>query len=100
MFKSQSYSREFKIEAVRLLEQADKPAAEIALSLGVRRNQIYKWQEELRRKGETAFAGRGPGRPPSDQAAENARLRRENEQLREERDILKKAAAYFARDVR
>ena len=97
MSKHQSYSREFKVEAVQLMERADKPAAEIALSLGVRRNQLYKWQEELRGKGEAAFAGRG--RPRADQAAENARLRREVEQLREERDILKKAAAYFARDV-
>lgn len=98
MSKYQRYSREFKTEAVRLLEQADKPAAEIALGLGIRRNQLYKWRDEIRGKGEAAFSG--PGRRPADQEAEIVRLRRELERVTEERDILKKAMAYFAKDVR
>jgi transposase len=96
--KYQRYSKEFKTEAVRLLEQADKPAAQIALSLGIRRNQLYKWRDEIRGKGEVAFAG--SGRKTADQEAEVVRLRRELERVTEERDILKKAAAYFAKDVR
>jgi transposase len=98
MSKYQRYSKEFKIEAVRMLEQADMPAAEIALRLGIRRNQLYKWRDEIRDKAEVAFSG--PGRKGADQEAEVIRLRRELDRVTEERDILKKAAAYFARDVR
>lgn len=98
MSKYQRYSREFKTEAVRLLESGDKPAAEVAMELGLRRNQLYKWQQQVREAGDQAFAG--SGRKAGDQESEVARLRRENQRLREERDILKKAAAYFAKDVR
>ena len=98
MRKYQRFSQEFKREAVRLLESGEKPAVEVAMELGIRRNRLYKWQHELRRKGEAAFAG--SGRKPADQEAEIVRLRRENEQLKEERDILKKAAMYFAKESR
>ncbi len=98
MSKYQRYSKEFKLEAVRLLAAGEKPASEIARSLGIRRNQLYKWREEIRGKGEAAFTG--PGRRPADQEAEISRLRRELARITEERDILKKAAAYFAKDVR
>jgi transposase len=98
MSKYQTFSKEFKIEAVRLLEQGDKSASELALSLGIRRNQLYKWQEQLRGKGDAAF--RGKGRLPADQESEIVRLRRELARVTEERDILKKAAAYFAQDVK
>lgn len=97
MGKRTRYTPEFKREAVRLLEGGDKPAAEVAVELGIRRNQLYKWQHQLRKAGDAAFAG--SGRKKADQEAEIVRLRRENERLKEERDILKKAAAYFARDL-
>lgn len=97
MAKYQRYSKEFKQEAVRLMEQADKPAAEIALELGLRRNQLYKWQKELQEKGESAF--RGAGRRPANQEDEVIRLRRELSRLKEENEILKKAAKYFAREL-
>ena len=95
MAKRQRYSKEFKIEAVRLLEQADRPGSEIALQLGIRRNQLYKWQQELAAQGDTAF--RGSGRRPAAQEDEVHRLRRELERVKEENEILKKAAAYFAK---
>lgn len=98
MNKRQSYSKEFKLEAVRLLETADKTAAEIARDLGMRRNQLYKWREQLRDKGEQAFSGKR-GRPAADQASEIARLRKELDQVKLGRDILKKAAAYFAKEL-
>lgn len=98
MNERKSFSKEFKQEAVRLLESADKPASEIALDLGIRRNQLYKWRDEIRKQGESAFSGKR-GRPAADQASENARLRRELEQVKQERDILKKAAAYFAKEL-
>ena len=59
MPKRQTFSKEFKLEAVRLLETTNKPAADLARELGVRRNLLYKWQEQLREKGEDAFPGKG-----------------------------------------
>lgn len=98
MQKRQTFTREFKLEAVRLLERGDRPAAELARELGIKRNQLYKWQEQLSAKGEAAFPGHG--RRVRDQDAEIARLKRELEQIKEERDILKKAAQYFAKESR
>lgn len=96
MQKRKTFTREFKLEAVRLLESSGRPAAEVARELGVRRNQLYKWKEQLTSKGEEAFPGEG--RPAGDQQQEIARLRRELERVTEERDILKKAARYFAKE--
>ena len=90
-------SKEFKLEAVRLLELGQKSAVQLALELGVRRNQLYKWKEELKGKGGSAF--RGAGRKPVSQESEVSRLKRELAKVTEERDILKKAAAYFAREL-
>jgi len=95
------YSKEFKLEAVRLLSLGQKPATQLALELGIRRNQLYKWAEELKRKGDDEQAAfNGPqGRPPADQRSEIERLKSELAKVTEERDILKKAAAYFAREL-
>jgi len=71
--RRKSFTKEFKLEAVRLLERGQKPAAQLALELGIRRNMLHKWQEELRSKGSTAFGGRG--RKPRDQQSETERLR-------------------------
>lgn len=90
--KRPRYTKEFKLEAVRLLERGEKTGAQLALELGVARNQLYKWQEQLRVKGEdNAF--RGPGAKLASERSEIERLKREVKELREERDILKKAAA-------
>ena len=95
MTKRKGFRPEFKREAVRLLETAQKPPADLARGLGVRRNQLYKWKEQLSKRGAQAFPGSGKG--PTD---ELARLRKELEQVKEERDILKKAAAYFAKELK
>lgn len=96
MSKRQTYSREFKLEAVRLLQSGEKPAADLARELGVSRNRLYKWRDEVAGKGaDSVFPGHGR-RPGAE--AELARLKRENAQLREENEILKKAARYFARE--
>jgi transposase len=92
MRKRVRHSREFKQEAVRLLELGKKPAAELALELGIRRNQLYKWQEQFSSKP-------GKGRRSESGQSEVARLKRELVKVTEERDILKKAAAYFAREL-
>ena len=94
----QRFNKEFKLEAVRLLELGQKPATQLALELGIRRNLLYKWQRDLRGNGEAAF--RGPGRKPLDQQSELQRLRAELKKVTEERDILKKAAAYFAKELK
>jgi len=89
MRKRNTYTKEFKIEAVRLLESGEKPGADLARELGVRRNLLYKWQEQLSSKGDDAF--KGSGRP----AAKNdklSNLERENARLKDEVEILKKAA--------
>jgi len=89
------FSREFKLEALRRLAVRDKPATELAAELGVRRQVLLKWREELRLKGEEAF--RGAGRRPKSEQSELAQLRAELKRVTEERDILKKATAYFAK---
>ena len=61
MKKRAAYTKEFKLEALRLMAETSRPASEIARELGVRRNQLYKWQEEFKAKGDLAF--RGQGRP-------------------------------------
>jgi len=98
MSKRQSYTRYFKLEAVRLLEQSNHTAAELAIQLGVRRNQLYKWQEEVSKHGEEAFPG--SGRREASDESEVIRLRRELKRVKEERDILKKAAQFFAKELK
>jgi transposase len=93
-----TYTREFKQEAVRLMETTDRPAAEVAMELGIRRNQLYKWKEQLAVKGDDAFSGRG--RPRAENLSEVVLLKQENKRLKEENEILKKAAAYFARELK
>lgn len=96
--KRARFSKEFKLEAVRLLELGEKPATQLAAELGIRRNMLHKWQSQLRGKGvEQAF--RGPGAKPLAALPEVERLRRENMRLKEENLILKKAAAYFAKEL-
>jgi len=90
----QRFTREFKLEAVRLLECGQKPATQLALELGVQRGQLYKWQAQVKAGGVLHAA---PGRPKLADESELSRLRRENARLKEERDILKKANAYFAK---
>ena len=96
MNKRKTYTSQFKREAVRLMESSEKPAADVARQLGVRRNQLYKWKEQSEKRGTKAFPGAGRQRGKVD---ELTRLRQELEKVKEERDILKKAAAYFAKEL-
>ena len=93
-----TYPKEFKLEAIRLLAESDRPASEIALQLGIRRNQLYKWKEQMTKKDDVATAKRG--RPKKEDQSETATLRQEVKRLKEENEILKKAAAYFARELK
>jgi transposase len=87
--RRRQFSPEFKAEAVRLVQTTEAPIAAIAQQLGIGKSVLRRWVEATR--------------PPlaerlsEDERSELARLRRENLQLRMERDILKKATAFFAR---
>lgn len=89
-----TYSRAFKLDAIRLANESDRSISDIACELGIRRNQIYKWREQLKEHGEKAFSGRG--RPKKEDQSVTALLRAENAQLREEIEILKKIPVFFA----
>jgi transposase len=97
MEKRQKFSPEFKREAVRQLRESGKPAAVVARELGIPRNRIYKWATDLDQQGNAAFSG--SGRRPAAQD-ELSKLRREVARLEEENIILKKAAAYFAKELK
>ncbi|SRR5581483_5624648 len=91
-----TYTPEFKTEAVRLVTQQGYSVAEAARSLGIRENLIRNWRQALAAKGDQAFPGQGKLPAAED---ELRRLRAENKRLLAERDILKKAAAFFAKEA-
>ncbi len=96
--KRRQYTREFKIEAVRLMEESGRSKAQIARELGIHESLLKRWKAQLEgRPRAEAFPGNGN---LSAAEEEIRRLRRENEQLRQERDFLRKTAAYFARESR
>jgi transposase-like protein len=100
MKRRQAFTREFKLEAVRLLEEGKKMPAELARELGIRRNQLYKWKEQAEKHGGAVFPGAGRRSAKGSEAEEIARLKRELAQVKEENEILKKAAAFFARELK
>lgn len=91
------FSREFKVEAVRLATTGSKPVTEVARELDLAPALLHNWMREERRKGEEAFPGNGNLSASEDEVR---RLRRELARVTEERDILKKATAFFAKESR
>lgn len=85
-------SQEYKQEAVQLVRQSDIPLAQVAKNLGINPNILRRWGTEISNAGKNAFTGNGTPRD-----LELARLKRELQQVKQERDFLKEAAAYFAR---
>jgi transposase len=96
MAKRRSYTREFKIEAVKLVTEKGYSVAEAARPLGIHETLLRSWKLALQDRGEQAFPGQGHP-PPFEE--ELRRLRAENQRLQAERDVLKKAAAFFAREA-
>jgi transposase len=88
-----TYTREFKLEAVRLWQTSGKSAAQIEHELGIGSGCLYRWKRKLAEEGENAFPGHGRLAPDQERIRQ---LERENEILRQERDILKKAVAIFS----
>ncbi len=89
------YTREFKLEAVRLVVEQGHPATEIARDLGINESLLHQWKRRLRDEGALAFPGNGRT-AGGELERENQRLRKELARVKQEREILKKAAAYFA----
>jgi transposase len=88
-----TYTREFKLQALRLLTADGLSIAEVARRLGVGENCLRLWRAAAQQQGDAAFPG--PGNLSAEQE-ELRRLRAEVQRLKAERDLLKKAAAYFA----
>jgi transposase len=90
-----SFTREFKVEAVRMVEEGGRRLSEVARDLKLDPKLIRRWREALaqEQEGTEAFPGKGHLQPEQE---ELRRLRRDNDRLREEREILKKALAIFS----
>jgi len=94
--KRRQFTREFKLEAVRLVKQGQSVSS-VATALGIRPAMVRNWKRQVEGGGTEKDVFRGHGRVTS-QEEELRRLRRELAQVTEERDFLKKAAAYFAKE--
>jgi transposase len=97
MGERKKYTREFKVQAVQLLETSGKNGHEIEKDLGIGSGQVYRWRKQLAAEGGGIRAFPGTGNPRDE---ELARLKKDNAVLREERDILRKAVAIFSRPQR
>ncbi len=91
--KRRQFDRAFKVEAVRLVTEESRPVAAVARDLGIGENLLHRWKQQFTDQQEQAFVGTGN---LSVEQAELRRLQRENTDLREERDILKKAISVFS----
>ena len=94
--RRKKFSREFKLEAVNLVRERGISIAQTARDLEINHNILRRWVKELGADPAHAFPGLGQMKP---EQLEIDRLRKEVTKLKAERDILKKAAAYFAREV-
>ena len=94
--KRKMYTVEFTREAVSLITDHGYGVSEAARNLGLHANMLRKWKRQLAQEGENAFPGNGRLSPDQE---ELHRLRQENTRLRMEREILKKAALFFANEA-
>jgi len=89
------FNREFKIETVKLVTGSDNSVPQIAVDMGIHPNTLYRWVQQYSEKPQEAFPGTGH---MTSEAEMIRQLKRENERLKMERDILKKAMAIFSKD--
>ncbi len=92
MGRTNKYPDEFRREAVELYRSSDRSRAEVAKSLGISDGSLAAWVKQAERDEQ-------PGALDADERAELERLRKENRELKTDREILRKAAAYFARET-
>lgn len=90
------YTEEFKLEAVRLVRDSARPVAQVARDLGIADTQLYRWVAE-HRQAEAQGTTRAGQRA---EAEELARVKRELARVTQERDVLRRAAAFFAKESR
>lgn len=95
MTTRKKYNKQFKIDAVQLLETSEKSTFEIATDLGINPNTLWRWKKEFAQSNDKAFPGNGKSRDE-----EMRQLQKENAELRMERDILKKAMVIFSQSER
>lgn len=88
------FDRDFKLEAVRLVTEGGRGVAEVARSLDIHENLLRRWKSQFSEDPVGSFPGKGRLKPEEE---ELRRLRMENESLREDREILKKALAIFSK---
>ena len=93
--KRKHYSKQFKTDAVKLVTEQDFNVSEAARNLGIHHSSLRRWKRELESDGNQAFPGKGN---LSAEKQELDRLRKENKRLRMEREILKKATAFFSKE--
>lgn len=92
-----TYTRDFKLEAIRLAETSGRTIAQVERELGLSQGTIFHWRQALQRHGGEAFPGQGHLLPNDERLRQ---LERENAILRQERDILKKAIAVVSEKPR
>ena len=95
MEKKRNYTKEFKVHACELVLKEDLKVKNVAERMGINQIMLYRWIDEYRTYGESAFIGKGNLRP---EETKIKKLQKENEELRQQVEILKKAAAYFAKE--
>jgi len=89
------YSRQFKVDAVKLVTEQGYNVSEAARNLGIHHSSLRRWKKQFETNSNQAFPGKGNLAPEKDELYQ---LRKENKRLRMEREILKKAAAFFAKE--
>ena len=97
IYVAKQYSAEFKLEAVRRYESSDKSILSVAKELGVKPTTMQGWVNKYKKSPEAPFPGSGNLSPEDDKVR---KLEKELRELREENEILKKAAAYFAKNLK
>lgn len=93
--KRKQFSKQFKIDAVKLVSEKGYNISEAARNLGIHHSSLRRWKKQFETNGNQAFPGKGHMSPEKE---ELDRLRKEVKKLRMEREILKKAAAFFANE--
>jgi transposase len=93
--KRKQFSKQFKVDAVKLVTEQGYEVSEAARNLGIQHSSLRRWKAQLESNGNQAFPGKGNLSPENE---ELHRLRKEVKKLRMEREILKKAAAFFAKE--
>lgn len=95
--KTKSYPESFRREAVRLADQPDRTATDVAKELGIHVGQIYNWRTQFNKLSKGQFTVADGTNYSKQELAEIRRLKKEVAELKEGRDFLKKATAYFAK---